>query len=288
MGGSVFHSKLIARLVASFLIVSLLSNCATVRTPVPPSDYRKISWPHTYAVTTKDGKVREASNIQKADSSLTVVNSSDLSSDQLGYPVTIPYRDIKSIERIGQHSILHVEVGIETGKNSGDPSLHYTSTIGVFELGYVTGELRPVRPKWGFGGTMMAALGNEARIGLKARARYRFNPWLSSDIVAGPMVTTFHDGFFNGFIGGLALNVGSSITLRSEYMVWGVNAWRENTGYYAYDKYTFIEHPAGYEQVWYNGATFRGTAAGIVLAVAGAGVIALFIWLSANPIEFGD
>ena len=283
-----FPSKLFARIVASILIVALLSNCATVHTPLPRSDYSKLSWPHSYAVTTKDGKVREASNIEKADSSLTIINPSDLSSmDRKSYPVTIPYSQITSIDRLEHHNILHLEVGIETGKNSGDPSPHYTSTMGVFELGYVTGESRPVRPKWGFGGTMMAALGNEARIGIKARARYRFNPWLSSDIVAGPMLTTFHEGFFNGFIGGLALNVGSSITLRSEYMVWGVNAWRENTGYYAFHKYTSVEHPAGYEQVWYNGATFQGTAAGIVLAVAGVGVLALFIWLIADPIEVG-
>ena len=283
-----FCSKLIGRLVTSILVVSLLANCASVRTPLPPSEYRQISWPHTYAVTTKDGKVREASNIQEADSSLTIINPSDLSSmDRASYPVTIPYSQITSIDRLEHHSILHVEVGIETGKNSGDSSLHYTSTIGVFELGYVSGELRPVRPTWGFGGTVMFALGNEARVGLKARARYRFNPWLSSDIVAGPMLTTPHDGFFNGFIGGLALNVGSSITLRSEYMVWGVDPWRQNTGYYTYDKYTFIEHPAGYEQVWYNGATFRGTAAGVVLAVAGIGVVALVIMLSTHPIEIG-
>jgi hypothetical protein len=281
-------SRLIARIIVALLAVTLLANCATVRTPVPPSDYHKISWPHTYAITSKDGKVREASNIEKTDSSLTIMNLSDLSADHHGYPVTLRYDDITSIDRLGRKSILHLEVGLETGKNFGDPSLHYSNTIGIFEVGYVSGERRPVRPRWGFGGTMMAALGNEARIGLKARARYHFNSWLSSDIVAGPMLTTPHDGFFNGFVGGLGLNLGDAITLRSEYMLWGVNSWRENTGYYAFDKYTYIDHPAGYEQVWYNGATVRGTAAGVILAVAGVGVVAFIIWLSTDPIQFSD
>jgi hypothetical protein len=35
-------------------------------------------------------------------------------------------------------------------------------------------------------------------------------------------------------------------------------------------------------------ASVRGTAAGVILAVAGVGVVAFVIWLSTDPIQFSD
>jgi hypothetical protein len=247
--------------------LAVASGCATVRTTIPPSEYKNLRWPTTYTIISRDGEIREASDILKQDSSLVVVRPRYPLNDRRKYPVTIAYDDIESIETVQHRNILHVEAGAEGGPNLGDDSDEYSSWIGVIELGYVAGELtRPVPRGWGYGGTMFVALGESAaRVGLKARARYRFNPDLSLDFGAGPMLDTPDDGFLAGFVGGVGLRAWSSLSVRSEIVTYHVKPWSERE--------THVNHPGGTEVVWYNGAAVLGTPAWITMGVAFVAII---------------
>ena len=168
---------------------------------------------------------------------------------------------------------LHTQAGFVVGKNYGDESLRgFSETQGVAELGYVTGESKSDFPRWDFGGTSYLALTDPMRPGGKAIARRRFNPKLDLDISAGPMITYESSGPFNGFIGGVALNV-SFVTLRSEYMSWPTEPWDE----YTYENgviASVISHPSGHEQIWFNGLSFNGTASWVTAAIVTAVFIA--------------
>jgi len=87
------------------------------------------------------------------------------------------------------------------------------------------------------------------------------------------MITYESSGPFNGFIGGVALNI-SFVTLRSEYMSWPTEPWDE----YKYENgviASVIPHPSGHEQVWFNGVSFNGTASWVTAAIVTAAFIAL-------------
>ena len=90
------------------------------------------------------------------------------------------------------------------------------------------------------------------------------------------MLTSWNDGLFNGFIGGVGVNLGSFFTLKSEYMLYGVPPWRES-GYTYSDGYTYRNYPGGYEKVWYNGVAFRGTLGWVTASVGSVALIAFVV-----------
>lgn len=167
---------------------------------------------------------------------------------------------------------LHTQAGVIVGQNYGEKSERdFGETQAVAELGYVTGESRTDYPSWDFGGTGYLIVSDPMRPGLKAIARRRFNRDIDLDISAGPMITYDSSGLFNGFVGGVALNV-KFLTLRSEYMTWPVEAW-DYVRYSGGVPYETIHHPGGHEQVWFNGISMNGNASWVVVGV----VTVLFI-----------
>lgn len=262
---------------ASGFALAAASGCATVRTTIPRSEYKNLRWPNTYTITSRDGEIREASNLVKRDSVLVIVNPRYPLNDRRHYPVEIPYDEIESIETLKYRRVIHVEAGAQWGPNLGTESGEYNSWVGVIEMGYLSGELGgPGKPEWGYGGTMLITLGeSEARVGLKARARHRLNDNLSLDFGAGPMLDTADDGFFAGFVGGVGLSGWSLVSLRSEVVTYHVKPWREDLGT------SYIDHPGGgTEVVWYNGAAFVGKPAWITMGVVFVGTIAYGIALA--------
>lgn len=265
---------------ASFLGCALLSGCATVTTTVPPADYKKLPWPHTYRITTTDGEIRETSYAETHDSALVVVRPAAPLHDPRPYPVTIRYDEIESIETTRRTSILYLEAGAITGRNFGAASATYSQTRAVFELGYMGGERSAYeKRRWDAGGTFyLAASGEDSRIGVKARARYRVHRNVSFDVSAGPLFGWWDGSFINGFVGGGSVNLSPWFALRSEYMTYNAPSWKQDIGE------TFIEHPGGYEQVWYNGAVIRGGPAWFTLGVGAALFVALLVYFSTNPV----
>jgi hypothetical protein len=162
---------------------------------------------------------------------------------------------------------LHTQAGVLVGNNFGDEGYHdFGETQAIAELGYVTGGPRGATPRWGFGGTGYLLLSDPMRPGLKAIARRRFNQDVSLDFSAGPMITYNSSGTFNGFTGGVALNV-KFLTLRSEYVTWPFEAWDDYI-YVEGQPPAIIHYPSGHEQVWFNGVSMNGTASWVVVAVA--------------------
>jgi hypothetical protein len=192
--------------------------------------------------------------------------------------VSLRFNEIQSISRIKHESLVYVESGVEHGANHGAESEFFSKNFLVIDMGYVTGERKyEEHPPWGFGGTLMIAASDQAfRIGLKARARYRWKPYLSFDATAGPMLTSWNDGFINGFVGGVNVNAGSFFTIRSEYMTYQVDPWRE-AHYNFPGGYVYTQHPGGYEKVWYNGVAFRGTLGWVTAGVGSAAMIVFMI-----------
>lgn len=268
----------IVRLVPPALVIVLFSGCATILTPIPPSEYGGLSGAHTLRVTTTNGERRETSQLDIEDSTLTIIKPRAAMHDPRTYPVSYRFSEIRSVASIKQESLVYVESGVETGKNHGAESQYYSETFLMIEMGYLSGErARPEPPRWGFGGTFLVAASNmDFRAGMKARARYRFNRHLSCDVTAGPMLTSWNDGLFNGFIGGVGVNLGSFFTLKSEYMLYGVPPWRES-GYTYSDGYTYTNYPGGYEKVWYNGVAFRGTLGWVTASVGSVALIAFVV-----------
>ena len=100
---------------------------------------------------------------------------------------------------------------------------------------------------------------------MKAIARRRFAEDVSLDFSAGPMITYDSSGLFNGFTGGLALNL-KFITFRSEYVSWPIEPWDEY--YYPVGQPAVItHHPSGHEQIWFNGVSMNGTASWVTAAI---------------------
>ena len=161
---------------------------------------------------------------------------------------------------------LHIQSGLEAGHNFSAEDHNTTTTRAIAELGYVTGKNAKEFPAWDFGGTGYLAMSEDFRPGIKAIARRRFNPDTSLDLSAGPMITYDSSGLFNGFIGGVSMNW-KFLTLRSEFMTWPVPAWDQGLSTPDLVNYT-VHHPAGHEQVWYNGVAFNGET-GLLAAVLG-------------------
>ena len=256
---------------ATGFAVAVSSGCASVPTTVPRSDYDTLPLPKNYTITSRAGETWEASNLVKRDSTFVIERPRYPLNDRRHYPVALHYDEIESIATIKHRNVMHVETGGEWGPNLGTESGEYNAWVGVVEMGYVSGEFdRPRKPGWEYGGTMFITLGaSEARVGVKARARHRFNESLALDFGAGPMFDEVDDGFFAGFVGGIGVNAWSALSLRSEVVTYHVKPWREDTG-----NNTYIDHPGGgTEVVWYNGASFLGTPAWITLGVVLVGTI---------------
>lgn len=270
----------------SFLLSALLfcvvSGCATVRTTVPPEKYDELRWPADYRITSRDGEVRKTNYVKSDDSTLTIVAPTNPAWDRRQYPVTLRYSEIDSIEREQTISVLYLEAGAIYGKNFGVESNVHSDWRAVFELGYMSGERSDFsKPRWDLGGTAyLAAADTDSRIGLRARARYRAHRNISFGISAGPLFGWWDGSFFNGFVGGGSVNFGSWFALRSEYMAYNAPPWLEDVGE------TFVEHPGGYEQVWYNGAVLSGTPAWFTVGVGAGAFVALIILFMINPPEF--
>ncbi len=163
---------------------------------------------------------------------------------------------------------LHTQFGLVHGNNFGDEPLQGFSAVqGVAELGYVTGGPRAATPRWGFGGTGYLLIDDPLVPGMKAIARRRFSKDMSLDFSAGPMITYNSSGTFNGFTGGVALNL-KFITLRSEYVSWPVEPWNEYAYPEGHPEGVATYHPSGHEQVWFNGVTMNGTASWVSVAIA--------------------
>lgn len=168
---------------------------------------------------------------------------------------------------------LHIQSGLEAGHNFGAEDHNTTATRAIVELGYVPGRNRSAFPAWDFGGTGYLAMSEDFRPGIKAIARRRFNPDLSLDLSAGPMITYDSSGLFNGFIGGVSLNM-KVVTFRSEFMTWPVPAWDQGLSTPDLVNYT-VHHPAGHEQVWYNGVAFNGETGLLVAALGFVAMLAI-------------
>lgn len=163
---------------------------------------------------------------------------------------------------------LHTQFGLVHGNNFGDDPLQgFSATVGVAELGYVTGGPRAATPRWGFGGTAYLLLDDPMKPGMKAIARRRFNPDTSLDFSAGPMITYDSSGLLNGFTGGVALNF-KFLTFRSEYVTWPVEPWNEYSYPPGHPEGVATYHASGHEKVWFNGVSMNGTASWVTVAIA--------------------
>jgi len=182
------------------------------------------------------------------------------------------------LQGCGTAGKLHSQFGFAAGHNFGEePQQQSEEGTGVAELGYVPGGLKADTPRWSFGGTAYTLIGDNMKPGIKAIARRRLAHNVSVDISAGPMITYDSSFLFNGFTGGVALNL-SFVSLRSEYVSWPFDAWDEY--HYSQDglSSTVEHHPGGHQQVWFNGLAFNGAASWWAFAiVAGA-----FIYAGAN------
>jgi hypothetical protein len=169
---------------------------------------------------------------------------------------------------------LHTQAGLVIGSNHGDePKMDFSEGQLVAELGYVTGGPRAATPQWGFGGTSYLLMAEELWPGMKAIARRRFNSNVSLDLSAGSMITYNSSGLFNGFTGGLALNI-HFVTLRSEYVTWPIEPWDEYN-YQGSQPLPVVHHPSGHQKVWFNGVSMNGTASWVTVAIVTGIFIAL-------------
>ena len=257
----------------------VFSGCATVATPIPPSEYESLNHRRTVRVTPREGDWYETSEMSITDSTLTIVRPHYAEWDQRRYPVTYRLDEIESVASIKHVSLVYIESGVEHGSaNHGAASQFYSETLFVIDMGYLSGERSDrEHPRWGFGGTIMTAMGEDFRMGAKARIRYRMSQTFSLDATAGPMLTSWNDGLFNGFVGGMNLNAGP-FSFRSEYMTYKVPSWTAED--YSYPTgHTYTHHPGGYEKVWYNGVAFQGTLGWVT---AGVGTVAMFVYVAAS------
>lgn len=267
------------RIPVSLLVIALLSGCSTVRITVPPSEYRKLSWPHTYEVVTKDGEIREASWIETPDTALVIMRPRFAMKDPRSYPVSIHYDQIDSITTTRRVSLVYLEMGFVTGKNFGVESPDYSKNRATFDVGYMGGDHNPYnRPRWDGGVTLyLAASERDTRVGLKGHANYRLNRSIQFDLAAGPLFNWWDGNTFNGFVGGVGVDLSPWFSLKSEYTTWKVEPWQDGD---------LVEHSGGYEQVWYNGAAIRGGPAWFTAGLGAGALTVLIILFMISPPEF--
>ncbi|HEX6792157.1 MAG TPA: hypothetical protein VF247_12670 [Candidatus Krumholzibacteria bacterium] len=259
------------RRAAAFAAIALISGCATVRTPVPPAAYRILPPSDTYTITSSDGEVHEANDIKTTDSTLVIVRPRYTPYDRHRYPVTLRYDEIESIETSEHVSLLYLEAGAVAGKNFGAASPDYSRWRATFDVGYLTGEREPVdAPRWDYGGTLFLGISDrDTRVGLKGHALHRFNRTVALDVNAGPLFNWWDGNTFNGFVGGVGVDLGPYFSLQSEYTTFKVEPWSEGSGG------DTIHHPGGYEQVWYNGAALHGRPAWVTVGLGVAAFVVL-------------
>ena len=208
----------------SAILVALTCGCATVLTPVPGSEYAKLEEVRTYHVVTKSGEKRTTSKQSVNDSTLVITKPAAALHDPRPYPVSIPLSDIESISTVRYENLVYVESGIQAGKNYGDYSPTFSPFLFTTELGYISGERgKSVKSLIGYGATMyFAGSSHDFRGGIKARVRYRFNNAISIDAAGGPLL-----GNNAGFVSSLGVNLGSAVTLKSEWMSAEFEPWTE-------------------------------------------------------------
>lgn len=262
-----------SRLAASAVLVVAIG-CAAVGTPVPPADYDLVR-EKPVRVRISDGESIDVIGVRQVDSTLVLTRAHYPEYDRHSYPLSIPLREVESVETVRAESLVYIETGVEWGSNFGVDSELYGPTIMAVDIGYLSGERasRP-RPRFGYGATIyaMASL-EDFRGGLKARGRYRFNRHVSMDLAGGPMLAGSQPGTFNGYVASVGVNLGSYVTFKSEYVVFGIEPWSE------YDSWTgvYTYHPGGDERVWYNGVAFRNGAGWAATAVGSATFLYLLI-----------
>jgi hypothetical protein len=252
-------------------LLALATGCASVPTTVDPGDYRKIGNKTVRVQTVQNEKV-EAIGVWCSDSTMILDRALYPGYDRHEYPRTIQLKDVRSVATLQHESLVYVESGVEWGRNYGVESSSFAKTVMTTEIGYLSGE-RASQPRstLGFGATFyfMASF-EDFRGGIKARGRYRYNRHFSLDLAAGPMIK--HNAI-NGYVASLGFNIGPYVTLKSEYQVFDIPAWRE----YVYtpgpgDEYVY--YPGGNERVWYNGIALRNGAGWIATV---AGTIGMFV-----------
>lgn len=248
----------------------LLLGCASVGTQLEPDEYCSLGYKNVRVKTVQNETI-QAIGVSCIDSTVTLQRATYPGYDRHEYPLKLAKRDIVSMERVRLESLIYIESGVEHGVNHGLESDYFSETAFIAEIGYLSGE-RASRPhqRWGFGGTfyMLASL-DDIRGGLKVRAVHRFNKTLSLGLGAGPML---NHGHFNGWVAGAGFNVGSYVTIKSEYMVFGIDPWTEYG-----PNYQYVYKPGGDEKVWYNGIALRNGAGWIATTVGSATLLLLVI-----------
>ncbi len=245
------------------VVMAFVSGCATVLTPLPESEFHHLDENRTYYIVTKSGETRQTAKQTIEDSTLVIRKPRAALHDPRPYPARISMSDIESISTVRTENLVYVESGLQAGKNYGDDSQGFSPFLFVTELGYISGERgRTTKPPAGYGATLyMAASNNDFRGALKARVRYRFNRHVSIDGAGGPLLGD------SGFVTSLGVNLGTFVTLKTEWMSYEFEPWTD------YDGNTRTYHPTGTEQVWYSGMTFRNGAGWMAMTLEiGAGI----------------
>jgi hypothetical protein len=170
---------------------------------------------------------------------------------------------------------LYVETGFQAGTAFGLESWSFSQWRAVSELGYmVEGRLREDGTGWGGGATFYAGLGSEdLLLGLKPRARYRFNSQWFVDVSAGMIVLSAESEpgvSQTGFIGGIHLGHGRWWTLRTD-----VNVRKIALSEWSEENWEVIEQ--GYETGVYVGLALREKAGWIATGVGVAAVLGLMV-----------
>jgi hypothetical protein len=177
----------------------------------------------------------------------------------------------------GERNGVYVETGLVAGGVVGAVSPSHSDLRAVSDIGYMWGR-RPVPDgsKWGGGLTLYLGLGVEdLRLGLTPRIRYSFRPHWSFGVSAGVIFATLENEpnvSDTGFVGGLHLNYGSWLTLRTDINVKKVDEWT------TVHRNQPVVHPGGYETAVYAGLALRNRP-GWVATVAGTAVMLGLMWV---------
>lgn len=171
-----------------------------------------------------------------------------------------------------------VESGVLLGRSSGAASEAFSPVVGVMEIGVLHGARSGrSRSGWGIGGTgFFGGGGQDFRVALKPRLRYRFSPGFAADLSAGPvwsLPTASGHPVDQGLLATVSLQFGGWLTLRTDVQSRPVPSW---TGY-GYPPQTV---PAGTETGVYVGFAMRNRP-GWTATILGTGAVAALFMLVA-------
>jgi hypothetical protein len=168
-----------------------------------------------------------------------------------------------------------VETGAQAGYAFGVEGPTHSTFRAVTEIGVMFDRMKDKsKPKKAFGITLYSAMGDDDfRIGLKPRLRYQLHPKWSTDLSAGlifasleghPSVST------TGLVGGIALNYGSWLTLKTDVNIVSVD---DRPKYQQGEQVGVIK--GGREISVYGGVSLRNRA-GVYATVVGAALFLAF------------